>query len=580
MFKLSWLSLTAVGFGVIVAGCGPKQTQLRTEPTPPPLAAAPRAQTPPVAAVPAADPIQTLITESQQRYLKGQRELELGHLDRARSEFNAALDVLLNAPGGARTEPRLREQFDRLVDKISALEVAALATGDGFAEKPAEPASIDELLELSATFDEPAPTPAVTAAVETDLAQTSHDIPIPLNQRVLGYVELFQTRLRPYIQDGLQRGGQYLPMIQSVFRAEGLPLDLAYVPLIESAFKPNALSRVRAKGVWQFMHATALENGLRHDWYIDERSDPEKATRAAAKYLKTLRKIFDGDWHLALASYNGGPGRVQRAIKRTGRNDFWELSALRRGLPRETREYVPMILAAMIIARNPAQYGFELTLPEPTPRETVTINGPVDLRRIAEWTGTPVDVIQQLNPELRRWTTPVRGSSYELTVPQGTAEPLRVRLEESLEVTRASLNWHTVRSGETLTTIARKLRVSRVDLAEANYLSSKSRVRPGQKLIVPRAPTTLMAAQPDRPTPALETRPLVARASLVSTVASDEEGDQPEAERHTYRVKRGDTLSSIARLFSTSVSALKQWNRLRSNHISPGQRLTVYTSTN
>jgi peptidoglycan lytic transglycosylase D len=581
MFKFSWLSLTAVGFGVVVAGCGgPKRAQVRTEPMPPPSAVATRVQAPP-AATPTVDPVQALITESQQRYLKGQRELELGHLDRARAEFNAALDVLLNAPGGARTEPRLREQFDRLVDKISALEVAALATGDGFAEKPAEPASIDELLELSATFDESAPTPAITAAVETDMAQTSHDIPIPLNQRVLGYVELFQTRLRPYIQDGLQRGSQYLPMIQDVFRAEGLPLDLAYVPLIESAFKPNALSRVRAKGVWQFMHATALENGLRHDWYIDERSDPEKATRAAAKYLKTLRRIFDGDWHLALASYNGGPGRVQRAIKRTGRTDFWQLSSIKRGLPRETREYVPMILAAMIIARNPAQYGFELTLPEATPRETVTINGPVDLRRIAEWTGTPVDVIQQLNPELRRWTTPVRGSGYELRVPEGTAEPLQVKLEESLDVTRASLNWHTVRSGETLTTIARKLRVSRVDLAEANYLTARSRVRPGQKLIVPRPPTTLMAAQPDRPTPALETRPLAARASFISTDgASDDDSNQAEAERHTYRVRRGDTLSSIARLFSTNVSALKHWNRLRSNHISPGQRLTVYTSLN
>jgi membrane-bound lytic murein transglycosylase D len=329
------------------------------------------------------------------------------------------------------------------------------------------------------------------------------------------------------------------------------------------------------------MHATALENGLRHDWYIDERSDPEKATKAAAKYLKTLSRIFDGDWHLALASYNGGPGRVQRAIKRTGRADFWQLSSIKRGLPRETREYVPMILAAMIIARNPAQYGFELTLPEPAPRETVTINGPVDLRRIAEWTGTPVDVIQQLNPELRRWTTPVRGSGYELKVPDGTAEPLRVKLEESPDVTGASLNWHTVRSGETLATIARRLRVSRIDLAEANYLPARSRVRPGQKLIVPRPPTTLMAAQPDRPTPALEARPLATRASFISTDgASDRDSYQPEPARHTYRVKRGDTLSSIARLFSTSVSALKQWNRLRSNHLSPGQRLTVYTSMN
>ena len=152
-------------------------------------------------------------------------------------------------------------------------------------------------------------------------------------------------------------------MIQSVFRAEGLPLDLAYVPLIESAFKPTALSRAKAQGVWQFMRGTGLENGLEHDWYIDERADPEKATLAAAKYLKTLYRMFD-DWHLAMASYNGGPGRVQRAIKRSRpRRLLGALTATTRFLPRETRDYVPMILAAVIIAKNPAQYGFDVRRP-------------------------------------------------------------------------------------------------------------------------------------------------------------------------------------------------------------------------
>src|SRR2546430_13561374 len=168
-----------------------------------------------------------------------------------------------------------------------------------------------------------------------------HDIPIPLNQRVLSYIELFQGRLHDFIEEGMKRGSKYLPMIQNVFRAEGLPLDLAYVPLVESAFKPNALSRVKAKGVWQFMTGTALENGLRRDWYIDERSDPEKATVAAAKYLRTLSGIFNGDWHLALASYNGGPGRLQRAVKAARIDDFWKLAEKPKVLPRETREYVP-----------------------------------------------------------------------------------------------------------------------------------------------------------------------------------------------------------------------------------------------
>ena len=268
-----------------------------------------------------------LLEASSRHFEAGQRELEIGHLEQAKTEFNRSLEVLLESPYGARSEPRIREHFDRLVDRISAYELTALTEGDGFKEKPSEPATIDQLLALS-LFDKPEPTPELTDTVKSDLENTSHDVPIPLNPRVLSYIELFQGRLRSFITEGLVRGSKYLPMIQNVFRAEGLPLDLAYVPLVESAFKPNALSRASAKGVWQFMRGTALENGLRHDWYVDERSDPEKSTLAAAKYLKTLSGMFDGDWHLALASYNGGPGRVQRAMKRSGRQEFWSLAAV------------------------------------------------------------------------------------------------------------------------------------------------------------------------------------------------------------------------------------------------------------
>src|SRR5207244_810965 len=190
-----------------------------------------------------------------------------------------------------------------------------------------------------------------TQTVSADLQSIVHDIDIPLNAKVLSFVQLLTGRLKGFLEEGMSRGMQYLPMIQDVFRAEGLPLDLAYVPLVESAFKPTALSRAKAKGIWQFMSGTGLENGLTHDWYIDERAEPEKATRAAAKYLKTLYGMF-GEWHLALASYNSGPGRVQSAIKRSGGvKDFWRLSASKRYLPRETRDYVPLILAAMIVAR-------------------------------------------------------------------------------------------------------------------------------------------------------------------------------------------------------------------------------------
>ncbi|OFV89897.1 MAG: hypothetical protein A3H95_13050 [Acidobacteria bacterium RIFCSPLOWO2_02_FULL_64_15] len=425
-----------------------------------------------------------------------------------------------------------------------------------------EPASIDKLLEMFASVELPPAPPTLESTVQSDLQTLGHDIPIPLNARVLAYIALFQGRLRDFIEEGLQRGGRYLPMIQGILRAEGLPLDLAYVPLIESAFKPNALSRARARGVWQFMAGTATLNGLRRDWYVDERSDPEKSTQAAARYLRTLADQFDGDWHLALASYNGGPGRVGRAVKRTGAEDFWELAAKRRQIPRETREYVPMVLAAMVVAKNPAQYGFHVE-PERAPAyETVVLPRPVDLQRIAQWADTTIDEIRSLNPELRRWTTPVRDAQYELKVPAGTAERVMVQLAaaDALNTNLVSLNWYTAKRGDTLTIIARRLGVTRSDLAEANYLRISAKVAVGQKLIVPRD-ATVMLARNDGATAV----PAAPKASTADRV------------KVSYRVKPGDTLTSIARLYETTVAALKNWNNLSTNLIKAGQRLTVYT---
>jgi membrane-bound lytic murein transglycosylase D len=527
------------------------------------------------APAPVQDPVASLIATSERHFTNGESELKLGHLDQARAEFDRAVDVLLESQYGARWDARLREHFDRLIDRINAYEVTALAQGDGFTEKKYESASLDELLDIATFTPKPVAVPDTRDSVNADLELRASDFPIPLNEKVLSYVELFQGRLRDYIRDGLQRGSKYLPMIESVFRAEGLPLDLAYIPIVESAFKPNALSRAKAKGVWQFMRGTALENGLRHDWYIDERSDPEKATLAAAKYLKTLNRMFDGDWHLALASYNGGPGRVQRALKRYKVQDFWALVERGRTLPRETREYVPMILAAMIVARNPAQYGIEFTPEPPIQYEKVTVPKAVDLRRVAEWTGSDIDAIQSLNPELRRWTTPVR-YEYEVKVPMGTAEGLRARLAEASESELTAVKWYTVRRGETLRSIARKLKVNRSDLADANHLSASSRVRAGQSLIIPRAPATLLAARTDRPAP-----PTIATSRTITDGMDDApavRATNGSLARTTYRVRRGDTLSSIARLYNTTVEKIKSWNRMRSTRIDVGDRLTIFAA--
>jgi membrane-bound lytic murein transglycosylase D len=532
-------------------------------------------QTPAPQPAPVEDPVLTLIASSDRFFKAGQKELEQGHVEAAKQEFNRAVDVLLESPYGARTEPRIREHFDRLVDRISTYEVRALATGDGFTEKKYEPASIDELLAMSATLGTPPAEPGLKDAVQSDLLIGAHDIPIPLNQRVLAYIGLFQGRLHDFIEEGMKRGSKYLPMIQNVFRAEGLPLDLAYVPLVESAFKPNALSRVKAKGVWQFMTGTALENGLRRDWYIDERSDPEKATLAAAKYLRTLSKIFGGDWHLALASYNGGPGRMQRALKTARVDNFWTLTDKSKILPRETREYVPMILAAIVIARNPAQYGFDFESEEPAAFDKVVLPGPVDLRRVAEWTDSSIDEIQALNPELRRWTTPVRDRSYELKVPAGTGSTVSARLTDAPS-DLAAFKFYTVKRGETLPLIARKLHVSKDDLAEANYLPALARVSAGQKLMVPHEATALMAARTDRQVPATEARSTVAHAGQLAAPPA-----VSNRVKDSYAVKRGDTLASIARLYQTTVASIKTWNpRLPVGHLAAGQRLTIYRLAN
>jgi membrane-bound lytic murein transglycosylase D len=512
------------------------------------------------------DPVQELIATANRHFEAGRSELALGHLALAKTAFNTSLEVLMQAPPAAGHDSRIREHLDRLVDRIAALELTALAAGDGFTERAAEPASIDQLLAIG-TFDTALPTPSTVENVEADLRQTTHDLPIPLNERVLRYVELFQSRLREFLTEGLQRGTQYLPMIQSVFRAEGLPLDLAYVPLIESAFKPSALSRAKAKGVWQFMSGTGLENGLKHDWYVDERSDPAKATVAAAKYFKSLYKIF-GDWHLAMASYNGGPGRVQRALKRSGQSDFWTLSASSRHLPRETRDYVPMILAAVIIAKNPVKYGFDVVSLSAPAVETVDVPPAIDLRRIAEWSGLAAEEIQRLNPELRRWTTPIRGREYRLTVPAGTADVIRARLAAANPETLNALQWHVVKRGETLTTIARKHKVGRTDLAEANYLKTSSLVTAGQRLLIPRMPSAALLAR------AASGAPLNVAAND-ATVAIFE--DKPVEETVVHRVKSGETLYSIAKKYQTTIDKLRALNRIVGNTLKVGVRLVIST---
>ncbi len=542
------------GTGLVVA-CGARATPaLPVIPLPvaPPAQVSVPAVTPPAA--PLVDPTTALVEASEKLFARGQAELSLGHLTAARGLFDRSVDMLLDAPQGARVEPRLRVQLERLVSRISALEILALREGDGFTQARTEPAVIDQLLE-AATLALPEPTRETQAAVAADLASTEHDLPIDNNDRVQSFVELFQGDLRDFMQESLARSSKYLPMVQEIFRSEGIPLDLAYLAIVESGYKTNALSRASARGVWQFMPATGVEYGLDQTWFLDERSDPEKATRAAAQYLKSLNRMFDGDWNLAMASYNAGPGRLQRAVNKSKINDYWKLTETSKFLPKETRNYVPMIMAAVLIAKNPQAYGFDAVPVSPLVFDRVTVPDALDLRTVAEWTGATIEEIRALNPELRRTTTPI--GSHDLKVPLGMAPVVEAKLATADPSLFARFSYYHAKAGENLAAIARRFKITRTDLAAANRLRTTSKLKAGQKLLIPLVVTSALASRP-----AVAPAPAPAPADLASAV--------------TYRVKPGDTLFGIARQFDTTVDDIRKWNSLTSTRLAVGDRLTIH----
>ncbi|MEQ1898673.1 MAG: transglycosylase SLT domain-containing protein [Vicinamibacterales bacterium] len=544
------LTLAALASGACAARTGRVAAAPQVPAAAPVVAAQPASPPAPVAS-----PLHTLLAASDAAATLAEAQFSEGNFESARAGFNEALDILLSAAPALRDQVEVQTAVERLIARISTLELES--RGDlAQADSAEDGTTLDRLL---ATPTLGPPMEATAEAVADDLATTTHDIDIPLNARVLSYVELFTGRLRSFLEESLNRGARFLPMIQDALRAEGLPTDLAFVPVVESAFNPNAMSRAKARGLWQFMRGTAVENGLRHDWYMDERAEPGPATVAAVRYLKSLYRTF-GDWHLALASYNGGPGRLQKAMKRSGKTDFWTLSATSRYLPRETRDYVPLILAAVIVARNPTQYGLTLMpTAESAAFETVAVPSPVDLRRLSEAIGHPMSAIQALNPALRRWVTPPRTDTFQLRVPEGTADAAAAYVATSTGGDVTPFVWHTARKGETLASIARTLKVTRLDLAEANFLSLRARVTSGTRLVVPRPPGTV-APVPDE------------RASVRQTAAAPRRSATASA---VHRVRKGDTLGSIARRYRTTVADIRRWNRLTGHVIRPGDQLTI-----
>jgi len=476
--------------------------------------------------------VSELIEQVEKEYQAGQEDYRAGHLEAAKQSFDRAFNLLLGSDLDVRSDERLEQELDRVLDGVNGFELTALQEGDGFTEQKSEPAPIDEANEVTFPVD-----PNVKAKAEAEIKSTRSDLPLMMTDQVAGYINYFSTRGRGTLERALVRSGRYQTMIRQTLKEEGVPQDLMYLAQAESGFHPLALSRAGARGMWQFMGSRARGYGLERSWWLDERQDPEKSTRAAAHHLKDLYGQF-GDWYLAMAAYNSGPGTVQNAVKRTGYADFWELYN-RNVLPKETRNYVPIILAVAIMAKNPAQYGLDKVVQEqPVPFDTVKIDHPVDLRLVAECVDASVDDIQDVNPSLLRMTTPKDGS-FDLHLPLRTRDKFETAIAAIPPEMRVWWRYHKVQPGDTLASISRSYRTSAKAIAEANSLSGDS-LEAASKVIIPIAP---------------------------GKNASNEDRVAYSGHATRYKVHKGDTVQTVADNFGVPATMIRRWNHVKGDSL-------------
>jgi membrane-bound lytic murein transglycosylase D len=392
------------------------------------------------------------------------------------------------------------------------------------------------------------------------LATDDFDFPVVDNEKVRYFVDYFTGRAHKVVRTWLERSARYLPMMQEVFAEQGLPLDLVYLAMIESGFNNKAFSRAKASGQWQFMEATGKAYGLSNDWWRDERRDPEKATRAAARHLADLYRMFDGDWYLALAAYNAGAGKISRAIKLYETRDFWQLTHGSYLKP-ETKNYVPKMLAGLLIAKNPERYGFtDLAYHEPLAYEAVELDSVTDLEVIAKLADSDYETIKKLNPEIKRWSTPPGVERYQVRLPVGSGEAFVERYAQLPKEQRANFVVHKIKKGDTPGALAKRYGVRTSELLSVNKIRDARSLRIGQNLLIP-------------------LNPEAGKMSLAEL--REALHDDPPTARHPagsthYTVKSGDSLWSIAKRFKVSEKQLRGWNSLGSKApLKVGQKLVV-----
>ena len=417
------------------------------------------------------------LKKAETHFIAGRQLYFQGNTAGARKEFDQAVDALLAAPDSLPDRSRIERKLDEMCDLIYRFDVEKLGAGKHAEEDVAafDQAPIDEISHMTFGID-----PSLAAKLQTELNQTSSGIPLELSDPVLGFVHYFSTEKgRRILISGLRRSGRYRPLIERIFTEEGVPQDLVYLAQAESGFLPRAVSYKSAVGMWQFTAPAGFDYDLARSKAYDERLDPEKATRAAAHYLKVLYARY-GDWYLAMAAYNCGPGVIDKAVERTGYADYWEL-AKRNVLPRETAAYVPIIVAITIMAKNPKDYGVEaVAMDSPIEYESLSLTAPTNLNLIADAALQPLSVIRDLNPSLLTMVAP---SGFQVHVPKDTSESALAKLESVPAANRQAWRLHRVESGDTLAAIARSYHVAPERIVAVNNQSDT--LEAGDTLMIP-----------------------------------------------------------------------------------------------
>ncbi len=493
-----------------------------------------------------------IIANAEDHFRKGKLNLEDNKRDHARDEFDKAVDSILESGLDVRASHRLQSFYLELVERIYREEVplshvpsqanvselvaqnssAAQQKNDppqiGFSEQKFEPSPLDELSKLVLTPGEQNVSDADVLALEQ--AKQNVNFGFTINPLIQQYINYYQGRGRPTMESGLRRSGQFMKMARKIFAEEGVPVDVTWLGQVESAWRVKAMSWASASGLWQFIPGTGRMYGLRQTAYVDERNSLEQATRASARHLKDLAKHYNGNWELAMAAYNTGSGNVDRAISRAGTANFWAIYPY---IAQETRNYVPNILATILIAKNPEKYGFKNIKPDPPlAYDVVQVSNAVSLQLVAEASDTSVDYIRSINPELRRDTTP-RGEAYNVRVPGGKGKQFYALLKRIPAERRDSARIISIAPGEDLQNVANRTGVS---VAQLQAMNNGVDLKSTNKLVVPSSGVKLTSWRRAKPgtteTPAAGLTKIRARkGDTIARIASSRNLDANEVAR-------------------------------------------------